>query len=93
MLSIKKERIVEGNVEEIGDYLIAITGKGPFGWKNLVTTPDGDWSSTIKTPEEYVKEDILGKFSEEFKTKLKKYIVEEYSPSKRAKILLEIIGD
>ena len=88
MLSIKKERIVEGNVEEIGDYLIAITGKGPFGWKNLVTTQE----RITKTPEEYVKEDILGKFSDEFKIKLKRYIVEEYSPSKRAKILLEIIG-
>lgn len=81
------------NIEELakdyrkaGDKLVEISEIGPNGYTHIITVPGGGWVS----PNQFIKDMFLPKCSEEFKTNLKKYILENYS-SKDVETLMEIL--
>ena len=83
------------NIEELakdyrtaGDKLIEISEIGPNGYTHIITVPGGGWVS----PAQFIKDMLLPKCSEEFKTNLKSYVSEEYADNENLKTLLEIIG-
>ena len=80
------------NIEELakdyrkaGDKLVEISEIGPNGYTHIITVPGG-WVS----PNQFIKDMFLPKCSEEFKTNLKKYILENYS-GKDVETLMELL--
>ena len=81
------------NIEELakdyrkaGDKLVEISEIGPNGYTYTIGVPGGGWVS----PNQFIKDMFLPKCSEEFKTNLKKYILENYS-SKDVETLMELL--
>ena len=80
--------IIDENFKEIADNLIGLVEKGPCGFTNIITVPGNGW----KSPRQFIKEDILPRFSKETVENLKSYVTEEYVEHENLKTLLEIIG-
>jgi len=80
--------VIDENFKEIADNLIGLVEKGPCGFTKIISMTVGGW----KSPYQFIKEDILPRFSKETIENLKSYVTEEYAEHENLKTLLEIIS-